>query len=66
MDPLNHERYPCSQVVALKHSMLEIVRGLPASTRVGIATYAASVAVYDLSAAAGVASAEVRILNTLP
>jgi protein transport protein SEC23 len=47
------------EVAALRASMLEVVRGLPGSTKVGIATYAASVAVYDLSVTSGMASAEV-------
>jgi len=47
------------EVAALRASMLKVVRSLPGATRVGIATYAASVAVYDLSVTSGTASAEV-------
>ena len=47
------------EVAALRSSMMEVVRGLPSSTKVGIASYAASVAVYDLSVTSGMASAEV-------
>eukprot|EP00227_Mantoniella_beaufortii_P008530 CAMPEP_0197593372 /NCGR_PEP_ID=MMETSP1326-20131121/17933_1 /TAXON_ID=1155430 /ORGANISM="Genus nov. species nov., Strain RCC2288" /LENGTH=313 /DNA_ID=CAMNT_0043159323 /DNA_START=73 /DNA_END=1010 /DNA_ORIENTATION=+ len=48
------------EVAALRSSMLAVVRAMPGATRVGIATYAASVAVYDLSpGTSGMASAEV-------
>ena len=47
------------EAIALRSSMLQVVRELPSSTKVAIATYAASVAVYDLSVTSGMASAEV-------